>query len=92
VIFFSHFVRHRIKGGKGADGRGAGRRRQGCSPVTGRREAEQKEALISGGDVGCWMQWCEVGRAAGGWASSTGSIGRDEGGGGVRVECTGLNG
>jgi hypothetical protein len=28
------------------------RRRQGCSPVVGRREAEQEESLISGGSYG----------------------------------------
>jgi hypothetical protein len=35
-------VRHRVKGGRGAHGRGAGRRRQGRSPVAGRREASRK--------------------------------------------------
>jgi hypothetical protein len=38
------------------------------------------------------MQWREVGRAAGGQAGGTGSIGRDEGRRGVRVGGAGLNG
>jgi hypothetical protein len=45
-------VRHRVGGGRGVDGRGAGRRRQGRSPVEGQREAEQEEALISRGRRG----------------------------------------
>jgi hypothetical protein len=34
--------------------------------VAGRREAKQKEALVSGGGVGWRMQWCEVGAGGGG--------------------------
>jgi hypothetical protein len=68
-------VRHRVGGGRGADGRGVGRRRQGHSPVAGQREAEQEEALISGGGVGWRMQWREVGRAAQGR-----SVGMEEAG------------
>jgi hypothetical protein len=34
---------------------------RGCSPVVGRREAEQEEVLASGGGVGWRMQWREVG-------------------------------
>jgi hypothetical protein len=37
---------------RGADGRGARRRRQRHSPVAGVCEAEREEALISGGGVG----------------------------------------
>jgi hypothetical protein len=48
-------MRHRVGRGRGADGRGAGQRRQGCSPVAGRREAEQEEVLASGGGVGWRM-------------------------------------
>jgi hypothetical protein len=59
-------VRHRVGGGRGANGRGTGRRRQGRSLVAGQREVEQEEALISGEGVGWRMQWREVGRAAGG--------------------------
>jgi hypothetical protein len=84
-------VRHRVGGGKGTDGRGAARRRQGRSPVAGWREAEQEEALIGEGGVGWRMQWREVGRAAGGRAGGTGSIDRDGGGGGVRAGSAGLN-
>jgi hypothetical protein len=77
-------VWHRVRGGRSADTRGIGRRRQGHSPVAGRREAEQEEALVSGGGVGWRMQWCEVRRAARDRASGMGSIGRDGGGGGRR--------
>jgi hypothetical protein len=43
--------------------------------VAGQREAEQEEALISGGGVGWRMQWREVGRAAQGR-----SVGMEEAG------------
>jgi hypothetical protein len=57
-------VRHRVRGGRGTDGRGAGRRRQGHSLMAGRREAEQDEALVSDEGEGWRMQWREVKRAA----------------------------
>jgi hypothetical protein len=44
-----------VGGGRGTEGRGAGQRRQGRSPVAGRREVEQEEELISGGGVGWRM-------------------------------------
>jgi hypothetical protein len=59
--------------------------------MAGRREAEQEEALISGGGVGWRMQWREVRQAAGGRAGDTRSIGRDGGGGGMRAGDAGLN-
>jgi hypothetical protein len=49
--------------------------------VAGQREAEEEEALVSGGGVGWRMQWRKVGRAAGVWAGGTRSIGGDGGGG-----------
>jgi hypothetical protein len=85
-------VRHRVGGDRGIDGRGVGQRRQGHSPVAGRREAEQEEAFISRGGMGWRMQWREVGRVTGGRACGKGSIGRDGGGGGVRAGGVGLNG
>jgi hypothetical protein len=63
-------VRHRVREGRGTDERGAGWRRQGRSPVAGRREAEQKEVLDSGGGVGWRMQWREVGWTVGGGGQS----------------------
>jgi hypothetical protein len=68
-------VRHRVGGGWGADGRGAGWRRQGRSSVVGWREAEQEEALISGGGMGWRMQWREVW-----WAVGGRSVGMEEAG------------
>jgi hypothetical protein len=40
--------------------------------VAGQREAEQEEVLVSGGGGGWRMQWCEIGRAAGGRAGQHG--------------------
>jgi hypothetical protein len=57
-------VRHRVKRGRGADGRGAGQRRQGRSPVVGWHEAKQEEALVSGGEA--WDGGCS-GVRSGGW-------------------------
>jgi hypothetical protein len=66
-------VRHTVRGGRGSDGRDAGRRRQGRSPVAGRREVEQEEALISWGSGG-WhgVVWAGDG-GSGGQAAHAGS-------------------
>jgi hypothetical protein len=84
-------VRHKVGGGRGADGRGARRRRQRRSPVAGRRKAEQEEAFVSGGGMEWRMQWREVGRAAKGRADGMGLIDRNGGGRGVKAGGAGLN-
>jgi hypothetical protein len=58
-------VRHRVRGGRGVDRRGTGRRRQGRSPVVGQRETEQEEALVSEGRRGL-EDGVARGRAGGG--------------------------
>jgi hypothetical protein len=55
-------VRHRVGGGRGADGRGVGQMRQRRSPVAGRREAEQEETLVNRGGVGWRRRGHEDGR------------------------------
>jgi hypothetical protein len=56
---------HGVEGGRGADGRDVGQRKQRGSPVAGRREAE------GGGGAGWRMQWCEVEQAVRGRSVGT---------------------
>jgi hypothetical protein len=62
---------HGVEGGRGADRRDAGQRKQGGSPVARRREAEQEEVLVGGGGAGWRMQWREVEQAAQGRSVGT---------------------